>query len=486
MVLITLLRERIYINILDFFLNLTQRITLGLVFAVTTSVLFWGVALLVLLRIIFVAAGVTKINPDLLPFPWAWKPWAWTRKAFAILTSERSPSNAEAASTFVKTKLHINIKIILFGICVRIIYLIMGYFFMADAGMSTSIADVFRGFNRWDAPHYLNLAETGYTWLEDGRPLLVVFFPLYPSLISFFAFYMGNYLAAAYVVSFAAYLAGLCFLYHLVKLDFSKRTAWWTVVLISIFPHALFFGAPHTESLFLLTTAATLYYIRTHKWLLAGVAGAFAAATRLVGIVLVAAAAVEFVMHYNIFTLMRRGRWSQFFSLIGKKGLLILLMFAGTLVYFYINWRITGDPFRFLYYQRTHWNNGFQYFGQAMMTQFGGLHNIRNMDFWVNSSLYFHLPNILGFGFCVWMIVYGGIKRHNAGQLVYAMGYTFVSFSMAWLLSGGRYAAAVVPVFIFLADFIEKKPIRRIVVPIILFLLLLPILRMYMRGGWVM
>jgi len=467
-----------------------------LIFTAVTSVLFWGVALLVLLRIIFVAAGVTKVHPNALPFSrvrkrrawlqWAQKIWAWVRNTFAILTSEGSPKCIQENSMPLKKVLLINVKIILFGVCVRVIYLIMGYFFMADAGMSTSIADIFSGFNRWDAPHYLNLAQTGYTWVEDGRPLLIVFFPLYPSLISFFASFMGNYLAAAYLVSFGSYLAGLCFLYHLVKLDFSQRTAWWSVVLISIFPHGLFFGAPHTESLFLLTTAMTLYYIRTHKWLLAGIAGALAAATRLVGIVLIFAAAVEFVMHYNLFTYMRRGRWGQFFSLIGKKGLLILLMFAGTLVYFFINWRVTGDAFRFLYYQRTHWNNGFQYFGQAMMTQFGGLHNIREMDYWVNSSLYFHLPNILGFGFCIWMIAYGGMKRHNAGQLVYAMGYTFVSFSMAWLLSGGRYAAAVVPMFVFLADYVEKKPIRRILVPIILFLLLLPILRMYMRGGWVM
>jgi len=455
--------------------------TLGLIFAIVTSVLFWGVALLVLIRIVFVALGHYIVIPEAIPLP-----WAWARKGFATLISQGTAPYLGKRATSVTKGLHINIKIILFGVCVRIVFLLMGYFFMADAGMNTSLADIFRGFNRWDAPHYLNLAQIGYTWLEDGRPLLVVFFPLYPALISFFSFFMGNYLAAAYVVSFASYLIGLCYLYHLVRLDFSQRTAWWAVVLISIFPHSLFFGAPHTESLFFLTTAATLYYIRTHKWLHAGVAGALAASTRLVGIVLVFAAAVEFVMPYNLFTLMKKGKWKRFFNLIGKRGLFILLMFAGTAMYLFINWRITGDPLRFLYYQRTHWNNGFQYFGGAMRTQFGGLHNFWHMDFWINSSIYFHLPNILGFGFCVWMIVYGGLKRHNAGQLVYAMGYTFVSFSMAWLLSGGRYAAAVVPVFIFLADYVEQKPIRRIIVPIILFLLLLPILRMYMRGGFVM
>lgn len=469
--------------------------TLGSIFAIAVSVLFWGVAFFVLLRIIFVAFGVYSFRPKELPLP-----IKWVRRHFTSLITEgryfilkrRGPDaedvkpDAEDVKKEKKDGLHINVQIIIFGICVRLLFYIMGFFFMSDAGMSTSIADVFRGFNRWDAPHYLNLAAIGYTWTEYGRPLLVVFFPLYPALISFFAFFIGNYLAAAYVVSFGAYLAGLCFLYHLVKLDFSARTAWWTVVLISIFPHSLFFGAPHTESLFLLTTAMTLYYIRTHKWLLAGVAGALAAATRLVGIVLVAAAAVELVMQYNLFTLMRRGKWGQFFGTIVNKGAPILLMFAGTLVYMHINWRITGDPFRFMYYQRTHWNNGFLYFGEAMRMQFRALGGMYDVDLWQNSGLYFHLPNILGFGFSVWMIVYGGMKRLNAAQLVYAMGYTFASFSMAWLLSGGRYASALVPSFIFLAHFVEQKPHRRIIVPVLFFLLLLPILRMYMRGGWVM
>ena len=437
------------------------------IFSITSSILFWGAVLWVFLRIIVKALGHDDVRILKLP-----SIGAAARKLAADLIPEKLSTN-------------VNIKIIIFGMGIRIAMLLLGYLFLHIAGLDASFAGVFNSFNRWDAPHYLNLAEIGYSWTENDRPLLVVFFPLYPYAIRLVSLVVGNYLAAAYIVSFVSYLAGLCYLYHLVRLDFKATTAWWAVVLISIFPHSIFFGAPHTESLFLLTTAMTLYYIRTHKWLLAGVAGAFAAATRMVGILLLVVAAVEFVTTYKLFTLMKKNHWNTFFSLVGKKGLPILLMLAGTLLYLFINWYITGDPLRFLYYQSYNWNNGFRYFGVAMRAQFYRILPYIGSPF-ETSMLYIAAPNIWGFALGIWMIVYATLKRRNAAYIVYALSYTFVSFSMIWLLSGGRYAAALVPTFIFLADYVDRKPHRRMLVPLIFLLLLLPILRMYVLGGFVM
>ena len=450
-------------------------VAFGSFFATLATMLFWAAALMVFIRICVKAAGFDDVRLVKMP-----SPWPAVGRFFSYLSSEEKGP-------------HIIIKIIIFGVLVRVAMLLLAVMFLHMDGREVSFSAVFHSFNRWDAGHYLTLARAGYSHLEfshsprigEYRHLFVVFFPLYPYLIRFVGFFIRNYLAAAYVVSFASYLAGLCYLYHLVKLDFSEKTAWWAVLLISIFPHSFFFGAPHTESLFLLTTAMTLYYIRKHNWLWAGVAGAFATATRMVGVILVAAAAVEFVMHYEMFTLMKKGKWSEFFTLIYKKGLYILLMLVGILVYLFINWRITGEPLRFLFYQEAHWNNGFLFFRSAIADQF---HRISPYlgAMYQNSHLYIAAPNILGFGFSIWMIAYASLKRYNAGYIVYALGYTLVSFSMIWLLSGGRYAAALVPSFIFVADYVEKKPHRRIIVPVAFIALLLPVLRMYVLGGWVM
>ena len=51
----------------------------------------------------------------------------------------------------------------------------------------------------------------------------------------------------------------------------------------------------------LFTSAATLYYIRKHKWYLVGIWGAAAALSRMVGILLAIPAAVEWLEHYKIF-----------------------------------------------------------------------------------------------------------------------------------------------------------------------------------------
>ena len=436
-----------------------------------TSILFWGAAIIVLVRILFVAFGQKEINLHILAtndtligrFP---------------LVSEKPIQDIVKKSS----NLHINLKIILFGVGVRLVTLILAFIFLAIDGRGISIIGVFNNFNRWDAPHFQVIADVGYA----GYSLFLVFFPLYPWLIRFVNLLVGNFMISAYIVSFVCYLAGLCYIYHLVKLDFKASTAKWAVILISIFPFSFFLGAPHTESLFILITAMTLYYIRTHRWLLAGLIGALAASTRMVGIILVAAAAVEFVMHYNLFTMMKKGEWDKFFKLVDTKGLLILLMFVGTLMYFTINWAISGDPFMFMYFQRTNWHNGFLYFGETMRMQFSSLHLFRDEYVVHPSTLYLHGPNILAFAFCLWMIIYATIKRYNAAYIVYAMGYTFVSFSMLWLLSGGRYAAALVPSFIFLADYVNKNPLRRVLVTAIFIVLLLPILRSYVFGNWVM
>src|SRR5437868_14027771 len=55
-------------------------------------------------------------------------------------------------------------------------------------------------WNRWDAPHYLDLARMGYV-SEGVESRWIVFYPLYPWLVRVAAFVVRDELLAAFIVS---------------------------------------------------------------------------------------------------------------------------------------------------------------------------------------------------------------------------------------------------------------------------------------------
>src|SRR3954447_16210052 len=76
-------------------------------------------------------------------------------------------------------------------------------------------------------------------------------------------------------------------MHRLVELELgSERVARLSVLMLALFPGALWFGAPYSESLFLLLSVGAFYCARTGRWALAGGAAALASATRSAGIVL--------------------------------------------------------------------------------------------------------------------------------------------------------------------------------------------------------
>jgi hypothetical protein len=139
---------------------------------------------------------------------------------------------------------------------------------------------------RWDAAWYLRIAESGY----GGSDVRAAFFPLYPMLVRAvsapFGASPGALLVAAYVVSLAAFLGALVLLHRLVSLELGRPLAQPALLLLAVFPAAVFFGAPYSESLFLLLAVGAFYAARTGRFAWAGAAAAGAAATRSAGVLL--------------------------------------------------------------------------------------------------------------------------------------------------------------------------------------------------------
>ena len=147
---------------------------------------------------------------------------------------------------------------------------------------------VFSPLARWDAVHYLTIANDGYDAPEDD--LRHGFFPLYPMIVRAIAGWTGSNgltLIAAHLVSLVAFGVALYLLHRLVELELGRERARTTLLLLAFFPAALYYGAPYTESVFLAVTVGAFYCARTERWALAGALAGLASAARIPGLLLV-------------------------------------------------------------------------------------------------------------------------------------------------------------------------------------------------------
>ena len=137
-------------------------------------------------------------------------------------------------------------------------------------------------WNRWDAQHFLRLAEVGYVQSSPppntDDPLFIVFFPFFPLAVHVVSLVVMNLVLSGLVVSFGASVGAGYFLFRLVALDADEATAWRAVILLFSFPTAYYLAAPFTEAMFLFAVLASVYAARTGRWAEAGVAGALATA----------------------------------------------------------------------------------------------------------------------------------------------------------------------------------------------------------------
>jgi Gpi18-like mannosyltransferase len=150
---------------------------------------------------------------------------------------------------------------------------------------------------RWDAVVYVEIARHGYTIMYH-----TVFFPLWPLLIHSVASMLGDSITIYYIVGLILanllfYLALVVF-YWLLGRDFDGTTARNALFYLAFGPYALFFFAGYSEALFLLLSLTVFLCLQRKKWLLAGIAGFFAALTRSPGILLTIPFAITFLQRF--------------------------------------------------------------------------------------------------------------------------------------------------------------------------------------------
>lgn len=298
-----------------------------------------------------------------------------------------------------------------------------------------------------DSRHYLDIARDWY--LSEGsrdRLVQLVFLPGYPLLVRLGMLVTGDALLAGLLTSALCFAAAGVLLYRLLRLDVEHRTALRGLLFLCLMPGSFFFAAPMSESLFLLLCLGCLYLARKGRWALGCLCGALAAFTRSLGLTLLAPLLLELVHDYA------RGRAGG--RRTALRALALLLVPLGFAAYLWVNWRVSGDPFRFLVYQREHWGQrmGLFFNTAAYQTEQAAAYFGASREyFW---GLW--LPNLLcSFGSL--SLLAASAPRLRASGTAWAIGYFVLAIGPTWLLSAPRYLAALPVLPAALALLTEKR-----------------------------
>lgn len=285
-------------------------------------------------------------------------------------------------------------------------------------------------WNRWDAPHYLYIAQNGYT--SHGDPAnFIVFPPLYPVIVKFVDLIFNNLVFSGILISNILFIAGSLIFYILVKNEFNEKTATRTLVILNVFPTSYFFSIPYTESLFFFLIILSFYFLKENKLWKTGIAGSLGFLARTMGIILLPALILTTaVSKFN--------KKKKIFSWI-----VISIPFAITIFsYLAINWSVFGNAFAFKTILENHWYKHFAFPWESIINSLSYIQKPLTHD---SAMLgYFEaVPAILG------LILTPLIIRKLKFQ--YSMYYIFsIIFitSTNFLLSTPRYFLSIPPLFI--------------------------------------
>ncbi|MCJ7832598.1 MAG: hypothetical protein MUP92_04020 [Actinobacteria bacterium] len=291
-------------------------------------------------------------------------------------------------------------------------------------------------FQAQDALWFLRIASDGYA-SSDGS---AAFFPLYPLTVRAVSTIIGHHpLAAALLVSNLAFLGALIMLYRLTASEFSETTARRAVLYTSLFPTSFFFFAPYSESLFLLMAVTSFWGARKGKWWLAGIAGAGAALTRSIGIVIALALLAE-ALHQK-----RQGKPG-----LAPKVAWSLTPVVGTLAY--LGWWGSQGNWRAPLEFQSNWDRHPAF---PLKTLVDATH-----DAWVNGSYW--LLDWLVVALVVSLAIYGLFKLRPTYSVYMWAGIVLplcLIYESRPLMSMPRFAAVLFPLYWLLAKLSEERKI---------------------------
>lgn len=136
---------------------------------------------------------------------------------------------------------------------------------------------------RWDAGWYYGIAMDGYRFNPDliDTQQNIAFFPAYPMLMRYTSIFVGREtIWAGMLIALGSFFWALVYLYRLARTSMDEDRAAAAVTLLAVYPFAVFYSAPYTESLFLLSMVAAWFHYQGNRLWPAALWGLLAGLTR--------------------------------------------------------------------------------------------------------------------------------------------------------------------------------------------------------------
>jgi Gpi18-like mannosyltransferase len=298
-------------------------------------------------------------------------------------------------------------------------------------------------FARYDSGWYHQIASQGYEYKGTGRNNLA-FFPAYPLLMRAGAWLLGgrqqDYYFAGIVISWLSFAGAMTLLYRLALLDLPRAAAVRAVIYSAVFPAAFFFGMVYSESLYLLTVVASVYFARTARFAAAGAVGALMTATRVTAVIAVPGIALV--------------AWQAAGADAGRRLRAALATAAcggGIVAFSVFNWMLSGKPFTW-YESITFW--GYHPGSNPFSMLLGLLHALVTRPYGFLATERMAPYDTLNAAAALLALALVPIiwKRFNAGYALIVLAALLLPLSSGQFEGLGRYTSVQFPVALALAS----------------------------------
>lgn len=318
---------------------------------------------------------------------------------------------------------------------------------------------------RWDAEWYLDIAANGYRWTGNPRRMQnVAFFPAVPLTMRVGGAALGAYrpdirppdahlrlLLGGWLIALGTFWLALVYVYRWAEMRAGPVTARTSVALLAAYPFAVYFSAPYSEALYLLSIIAVLLHAERAQWRRAAAWGFVAALVRPTGVLIVVPLAWMVVQRFRQRS---QARAVEPGALAALAAPVVAILLHSLVIY-----QVSGRPFAWSEVQ-TAWGRTYQLatwlgLGLSQVTEHGVLEYVEAAPVTVLNGL----GAALAFAM-LWPIA----RRAGVAYALLVVVNLVPAILSGGLMSVGRFTSTLFPVFFALAGFVPERHVTSVIV----------------------